>query len=98
MGERFFDGESVLFAKAAADIDELVGSLEQIGTLYNDAVGELLARKHPELRVLTVAELETAVVKVVPDLVEYIITRAKAEALCLFGETDQAADLMGRYV
>ena len=98
VGERFFDGEPILFAKAAADIDELVGSLGETGTLYNDAVGELLARKHPELRVMTVAEMEATVVKVVPDLAEYVITRAKAEALGLFGENDQAAELMGRYV
>lgn len=98
LGERFFGGKPVLFAQAAVDINGMMASLGQTGTLYNDAVGELLARKHPELQVLTVAEM--AVEEVVPDMVEYIITRAKAkaEALGLFGESDQAAELMGRNI
>lgn len=49
-------------------------------------------------RVGTLAEMAAAIEKLVPVLVEYVITRAKAEALGLFGESNQAAELMGRYV
>lgn len=99
LGERYFDGEPLLFREAAEAIDELVQGLETIATFYNEAVADgLPVRKHPELRAMTAGELEAVMGEAVPELVEYLVVRAKAEALTVLGEVNAAADLMGRYV
>ena len=99
LAERYFDGEPLLFSRAAADLDQLIGDLDRLASFYNDAVGDgLAAHRQPELRALTLAGIEAALGEAVADLVAFLVDRAKAEALRLFGEPNAAADLMGRYV
>ena len=98
LGERYSSGERVLYAKAAADLDELALRLGEIATLYNRGVGDRLASKHPELVVMTAAEIAAMLGDAVADTVAYLVDRAKAEALTLCGDTNAAAELMGRYV
>ncbi|MSQ10513.1 MAG: hypothetical protein EXR52_05845 [Dehalococcoidia bacterium] len=99
LGARYFDGERVLFPQAAANLDELVLRLGEIGELYNRAVGEpLSARKHAGLVARTVADWEPKVTEAVEQTVAYLVDRAKAEALLVCGEVNAAADVMAKHV
>ena len=102
LGQHYFAGRSPLFSEAAAELEEQKQMVEELIWCSNEGLefgvfGPEGPRAREELR-LDLAQLRSLGHEGAKPLAEYLVHMAKAEALMMIGEDEQAFALVGGHV
>lgn len=109
INQRYFDGQQTLIPTVAEGFDQLLGLVETLVDVYNEALAgdiERLDRLLSETGdgqdeaplTIDLAESIQNAQEAAKEQVGYLVDMAKSEALDLLGETRQAFELVDRHV
>jgi hypothetical protein len=89
IGQRYFDGEEVLFPDLVRSLAELIEYVEELVAMFND---EVASEK------MNLEMLRQSAGKAVVQQIAYLVDMAKAEALDAMGEEQEGLKLVERYL
>ncbi len=92
IGQRYFDGEEVLFPDLVRSLAELIKYVEELAAMFNEEV----AAKPEDM--IDLEALQQGAGKAAVQQIAYLVDMAKAEALDAMGEDREALELVERYL
>ena len=92
IGQRYFDGEEVLFPDLVRSLSELIKYTEELVATFNDEVAE-----KPEYT-MDIEAIRQGAGQAITQLISYLVDMAKAEALDQMGEHQVAIELAERHL
>ena len=92
IGQRYFDGEEVLFPDLIQSLCELIQYTEELVAMFNDEV----VGKNDDTMDIEIFRQSAG--KIVSQQISYLVDMAKADALDAMGEDRAAAEIMERYL